>query len=188
MNWFLPFLLAFSFSVRTPNIGDDLDHQFSFSAEKKGSMYMSVESEREDGQLFKNEEYWVKYGSDYIQIKDIFKDNQARNINYNELQTVGVYKGFKGGYALRHIREIPSHRLVMGYEYDKATAGIVRLTTRFDMSTNFSSIDYSAYTKFDFALMKFLTVFALGSYEECQGRDFWQLKTGISIEIPQIGE
>jgi len=188
MNWFLPFLLAFSFSVRTPNIGDDLDHQLSFSAEKKGSMYMSVESEREDGQLFKNEEYWAKCTYKYIQVKDVYKFNEARNINYNELQTVGVYKGFKGGYALRHIREIPSHRLVMGYEVDKAVTGLTRLTAKFDISTDFGSVDYSAYAKFDLSLAKFFTVFALGKYEECQNRDFWQLKTGISIEIPQIGE
>jgi len=187
LNWFLPFLLAVSYSVRTPNIGDELDYQFGFYAEKKDAVCMLVENEREQGVHFKNEEYWTQYKHKNLLIKDRYVNKTSQSIEYNQFELAGTWKGFKSGYALRHVDEIPSHRFIAGWEQDMALTGVVRMTTRLGLSTDFGVIDYEAYTKFDFAVMKFLTVFSMTQYEKSQNREFWQSKVGVSVEIPQLG-
>lgn len=187
LNWFLPFVLGFSVSVRTPNVGNEYDYLLNFSAEKKETMFFSIEREQELGKLYKNEEYWTQYRYKNLLIKEKYIENTAKQINYNEFQLAGAYKGFKSGYALRHVKEIPSHRFISGWEFDKAITGLSRIVAKINISTDFNSIDASTFCKFEVSLMRFLQVFALGRYEQCQNKDFWQIKTGVSVEIPQIG-
>jgi len=188
MNWLLPFIIAFSYSVRTPNIeGVDNDYQYAFVSEKKGVVYAHVEKERELGKYYTNEEYWTQYKHKNLLIKDRYVNKTSQSIEYNQFELAGTWKGFKSGYALRHVDEIPSHRFIAGWEQDKALTGVVRMTTRLGLSTDFGVVDYEAFTKFDFAVMKFLTVFSMTQYEKSQNREFWQSKVGVSVEIPQLG-
>lgn len=187
MNWFLPLVLAFSYSVRTPNVGNELDYLYFFSSEKKDVAYAHVEKEREQGKHYTNEEYWTQYKYKNFLIKDRYVNKTSREINYNQLELAGTWKGFKSGYALRHVDEIPSHRFIAGWGQDMALTGVIRVATQLGLSTDFGQIDYNAYTKFDFAVMKFLNIFSTAIYEKSGSQEYWHMKTGISVEIPQLG-
>ncbi len=185
MNFFLPMILAFSVSVRTPNVmPNPLDYQLAFSYEKKGMVFMSVEKEQELGKQFTNEEYWAYKDYNYFYLKERYVSKTSKGICYNQIEAGLKYDGFYGGYALRHIREIPSHRLSVGWEVDKAIAGLVRTTAKIGVNSDFREFDYSGSAQFDVAVMKFLNVFALGIIEKSGSNEFYQIKTGISLEIP----
>jgi len=187
MNWFLPFILSTSISIRSPNVEPNpLDYQLAFCYEKLGILYASVEKEQELGQLYQNEEYWAKTDYKYTYIKNRYVNKSSRGICYNQAEIGLKYKRFYGGYALRHVQEIPSHRFTAGYEKDIALSGVARLVSRYNINTDFQQIDYSTFYKIELGLMKFLSVNIMGQYEKSGENSFWQLKTGVSVEIPTL--
>ena len=192
MNFFLPIILAFSVSVRTANVQPNpLDYQFAYSAEKKDIMFLSVEHEQELGKQYINEEYWVKklskeiYPGIKLMVINRYVNQTSKDIRYNQLELTSVFDNFKFGYAIRHVDEIPSHRIIAGYKLDKAITGITRLTAKLNINSDLETIDMDSMIQFDISLMKFFNVYIFGKNEKLGNKNYFQFKTGISIEIPQ---
>ena len=180
-----------SLSVRTANVQPNpLDYQFAYSAEKKGEMFISVERERELGNLFVNEEYWVKKSSKEIapntkiMVMNRYVNQTSKDIRYNQAELTLQHKNYKLGYALRHVEEIPSHRLLVGYKIDKAIVGLTRLTVKLNINSDLKTVDMDSMVRFDITLMKFFNVYIYGKNEKLGEKSFFQVKTGISVEIP----
>jgi len=194
MNWFLPIILSLSMSVRTANVQPNpMDYQFAFSSEKKDEMMMAVERESELGKLYVNEEYWVKKASKRvfdqntnIVLMDRYVNQSSRGILYNQAEVTLARKNYRLGYALRHVNEIPSHRITAGWELDKAITGLSRLTIKIHVNSDFKTVDMDSMARFDIAFFKFINIYAFGRNEKLGNKSFFQLKIGVSSEIPQM--
>jgi len=193
MNLFLSALiLTTSFSLRTPKVGNETDWQFLFSAEKPKVYSLKVEEERDSGKRYSNESYWFRkdfkeklWGTSYF-IRERYVAIESRDIFYNQIEFNYTESNWYGGYALRHVNSIPSHRLTGGYEVDKMFAGIFRLNISVGVNTNLDDIDYNVNSNFSFALFKYISLTNFVAIDVSDGKKYKQFKAGISLELPTL--
>ena len=179
-----------SYSMRTPKEGNDVDWQFLLSAEKPKIYSFRVEEERDSGKRYSAEEYIVRrdfkepyWGTEYF-IRERYVAIEARDIFYNQISLNYTESNWYGGYALRHVNSVPSHRLVGGYESDRTIAGLVRMRLSAGINTDLDQVDYNVKSEVSFALFKFLQLNSLSIYELADGKQYKQTKIGISVEFP----
>lgn len=185
MNWFLTALiLSSSFSVRTPKVGSETDWQFLLSAERPSHYSIMLEEEQEAGIRYTNQRYAIRYNWEDFFTRDSYVALDSRGIFYNQAEINYKSGGWYGGYALRHTKGLPSHRIVGGYEIDKLFAGIYRLNFTFGANTDLDIFDYTLNTKFSIALFKFFQAYNLVIFEQAGGKIYRQVKLGISMELP----
>jgi len=186
MNLFLSALIIFStsFSMRTPKVGDDVDWQFLFSAERPKVFYLSLEEEQDSGIRYTNQEYWVRKDFKNYFTRDRLVSRDDRAIYYNQAELNYKLKNWYAGYALRHVDKVPSHRIVAGYELEKSITLLSRLELRFGINSNFDQVDYNLHARYSLQLLKLFEVFALTVFEDANSEKYRQFKIGISMEIP----
>jgi len=192
MNLFLSALiLTTSFSLRTPKVGNETDWQFLFGAEKPKTYLLSVEEERDSGKRYSNESYWVRkdfkdpyWGTSYF-VRERYVAIESRDIFYNQIEVNYIEGSWYGGYALRHVDSMPSHRLTGGYEVDRMIAGLVRMRLSAGMNTNLKVVDYNISSDFSFAFFKYISIDTKLLVDVADDKKYKQFKIGISAEIPQ---
>jgi len=191
MNLFLTALiLSTSFSLRTPKVGNETDWQFLFSAEKPNMYSLRVEEERDSGKRYSSEEYWLRknfkeqyWGTEYF-IRERYVAIESGDIFYNQIEVNYVDGNWYGGYALRHVDSVPSHRLTGGYEVDKMIAGLVRMRLSAGMNTNLEVVDYNISSDFSFALLKFIDIGTKLILDVSDGKKYKQFKIGVAMQLP----
>lgn len=191
MNWFLPLLAFVSLSIRTPNVQPNpLDYQYSLGVEKVDQLYFNRVWERELGQYYIDEEYWIqkkfKVGGSKILLKDKYLNITSKNIQYNQSELRFVYDDMSVGYALRYINNNYSHRIIAGWEIDKRFNIFLingQFTIRTELTSNIKVIDYSIYSKMKFGLLKNLDIYFLLQSEKVGNINNFQVKGGLEIEL-----
>jgi len=194
LRFLLPILLSTSVSVRSPKIEpNEYDYEIAFNIHKPEVMYISRQWERELGNFYIDEEYWLmrnvnKYS---LVFKEKYVNKTSRNLEYNQLDLRWKHKEFSIGYALRHIDKRPTHNMVIGFDIVKGfnipfLLGF-NFTSNMEFVTSFDGFGVSKNTKVSANLSKHLNIYFLWKYEYIVDKaKYYQYKTGIEIEIPQF--
>jgi len=194
IRFLLPILLSTSVSIRSPNLEpNEYDYEIAFNIHKPEVMYISRQWERELGNFYIDEEYWVMRNVDKYSLvfKEKYVNKTSRNLEYNQLDLRWKHKEFSIGYALRHISKEPTHNIVVGFDIIKGfnipfLLGF-NFTSNMEFVTNFNGYGVSKNTKVSANLSKHLNIYFLWKYEYIVDKaKYYQYKTGIEIEIPNF--
>jgi len=194
MNWLLPIIFGFSFSVRTPNIEPNpYDYEYHFSVEKPEVFYIEREWERELGSYYIDQEYWTKTKFDVFELKETYIEKTSKDVEYNQLDVRYKHKLLTGGYAIVHVAgEKPTHNLVIGlhnsYNLNILVAK-VKFLTNTDLVSNFNLYSIKTKNEIKIGLLQNLNISGIYQYEKPQiGQEDYQAKIKLEIEFPTIKE
>jgi len=186
MNWFIPIALFASLSVRTPSVlPNPYDYEVSIGMKKSG-FDLNHQWERETGRYFAQDFYSYTYKHNKTNISDSYVYDGASGLNYNKASATIGFGGVSCGYGLYHVDKIPSHRLVVGYNYDKRFNFIVvdgKAVVNLNANTDFKNHGYSVNADVSFGLLRNLDLVFTLKAEDMNNKNFFQAKTSININL-----
>lgn len=208
MNWFLPLILAFSFSVRAPNeLPNPYDYELSIAVEQADTYYLNRQWERELGKEYIDDEHWIEHTfNDYLYIRERYLNKSSQDIRYNQVDVRYSTDIVNMGYTLRHRGDnlAPESMASLGYRIDKRFNFIIasgQLVIRADVYANINWLhkevsgirannlfDHSVYAKAKFGVAQNVNIFGLLRNESVLDKNYYQVKAGIELEFPTIGE
>lgn len=179
-------------SVRSPNVQPNpYDYQMTLGFQKADRLYSVRTWERENGKKFIDEEYWYKHTDSLLYIREKYRRNTLRDIEFNQIDLRYNHDLFSIGYALKYQSSF-SHNIVAGFNYNKQFNIIVssgKLITRAEVLSDFKNISYSVYQEIKFGLTQNFNINSKVKYEKYGNNSpFWQFKVGLSAELPKIGK
>jgi len=141
MNFFVPLMLWVSFATRLPyEMPNPQDYEIALGFERKDTVYVERQWERQNGEYYVDEEYWVAYNIGSLWVRDKYVNKTSKDILYNQVDIRYKTGGYSLGYAWKYYDAIGHSYAVAGYRVDK-WVNYKLLAARFlvelEVSTNF---------------------------------------------------
>ena len=186
MSWFYPIAFLFSFSMRSPNVlPNPIDYEIAFGFKKQG-LAMNKQWERENGLLFTQERYNYNYNRGKLAISEVYLYDGGSGLNYNKVSSSLNIGGVLVGCGLYHIKNIPSYRLVVGYNYNKRFNILIangETAINMEANTDFQDYGYSISSDISFGLLRNLDLIFNIKAEKLNEIQFFNGKIGISVNL-----
>jgi len=141
MDFLTPLILWASFATRLPyETPNPTDYEIALGFERKDTLYVERQWERQNGVNYIDEEYWAAYTIGPLWVRDKYVNKTSKDILYNQVDFRYKSGGYSLGYAWKYYDNIGHSYAVVGYRVDK-WANYKLLAARFlvdlEVSTNF---------------------------------------------------
>ena len=186
-------MLFSSFAIRTPNVQPNPDDYEVSIGLKNDSYYINRQWERELGEHYVDELYWVKIDKG-IYFKPEYMNKESQGVRYLKIDSRRSWKGFSLGFTSRNTDEnVFSKNFETFVSFGGSTKK--KYWEKVDVEFSFDgyfppsqddgrdTFEFENKFKMSYPLTKKLRIYNLGEISKLQGKEFYKGKIGIEVSL-----
>ncbi len=189
-------MLFSSFAIRTPNVQPNPDDYEVSVGLSHDSYYINRQWERELGEYYVDELYWVKL-EDGVYFKPEYMNKESQGVKYFKLDWRRSWKDISYGFTSRNddddvfSRNFETFMSVGMKKKKKYHNGKVEVEVTFDGylppdengDTKLNNFEFEDKFKVSWKLTDKIRLYNLGEVSKLQGKEFYKGKIGIEVSL-----
>jgi len=189
-------MLFSSFAIRTPNVQPNPDDYEVSVGLSHDSYYINRQWERELGEYYVDELYWVKL-EDGVYFKPEYMNKESQGVKYFKLDWRRTWKDISYGFTSRNddddvfSRNFETFMSVGMKKKKKYHNGKVEVEVTFDGylppdengDTKLNNFEFEDKFKVSWKLTDKIRLYNLGEVSKLQGKEFYKGKIGIEVSL-----